>query len=187
MQLTKDNLRVNEAFRNVSLTSYLRMARILVNELLFRSSSREVILPLPQPFHLFSPALFLRSPNQSVAKRDLRISRVSSEFPHPANSMQEKGRERCPSSTPRATWNRNVIIIAELRIRMFFRSSNLLTYYTTRIDALGTIAWPQERFPYYANPSHSPCSDDRTSPHLATSLRPPQQEDRIVMFIRNSR
>lgn len=71
--------------------------------------------------------------------------------PGAADSVWEKGRERCPSSAPRATWNRNVIIIAGLRIRMFFRSSNLLTYYATHIDTPGTMAWPQERFPYYAN------------------------------------
>jgi len=144
----------------------LRLIRILVNE-------RSPILRREKWSAFRSPpaALFFKSPDQSVAKRGLQTSRVSGKFPRAVNSVWEKGRERCPSSTPRATWNRNVIIIAGLRIRMFFRSSNLLTYYTTRIDALGTMAWPQKRFPYYANTSALPAS---SACLLASSPRAPQ-------------
>lgn len=64
-------------------------------------------LPLPHPARSFSAALFLRSPDQSVAKRGLQTSRVPGESPSlppssspeaAANSVWEKGRERCPSS-----------------------------------------------------------------------------------------
>lgn len=167
LKFTNDHPRVNEA-PECFINFCLRLARILVNErfpVLCREKRSLLSLPRSPPF---SAALFLRSPDQSVAKRGLQTSRVPGEFPRAANSVWEKGRECCSSSTPRATWNRNVIIIAGLRIRMFFRSSNLLTYYTTRIDALGTMAWPQKRFPYYANTSALPAPS--AAPHPA-SLR----------------
>lgn len=138
------------------------MSRILVNEPLSRTSSRRTGLPR-------SPSLFLRSSLSQIAgsiggeTRSFKQVEYQANSPRATNSVWEKGRERCPSSTPRATWNRNVIIIAGLRIRMFFRSSNLLTYYTTRIDALGTMARPQERFPYYANASALPALSAATS------------------------
>lgn len=127
--------------------------------------------PVLRPI-LFPSALFLRSSDQSVAKRGLQTSRVPGRSPsNPMQSTIRCGRkeESVAQAAPRGTWNRNVIIIAGLRIRMFFRSSNLLTYYSTRIDALGTMAWPQERFPYYANARRSPCSVGcSSSPRLAS-------------------
>lgn len=103
------------------------------------SSMRSSPLP-PGPLSSSSSATpFLRSPDQSVAKRGLQTSRVPVNSPAQSQFGVGERKRALPKHRPRGTWNRNVIIIAGLRIRMFFRSSNLLTYYTTRID--GSEQW----------------------------------------------
>lgn len=152
-----DHPRIDEAFRNVSLTSVSGWPGSL-------STNRFPVLRRKNGSPPIPSALSSQIAGSIGGEtRSFKQVEYQANSPRATNSVWEKGRERCPSSTPRATWNRNVIIIAGLRIRMFFRSSNLLTYYTTRIDALGTMARPQERFPYYANASALPALSAATS------------------------
>lgn len=130
------------------------------------------LLSFPLSARSFSAALFLRSPDQSVAKRGLQTSRVPGEsLPSPPKRPPIRcGRKEesvAQAATPRATWNRNVIIIVGLRIRMFFRSSNLLTYYTTAHRHARNNGLASGAIPILCKCQRSPPL--HVSPRLATS------------------
>lgn len=143
---------------------------ILVEEQLFSSfPERDLSRSLPAS----SVTPFLRSPDQSVAKRGLQTSRV------PANSPAQPiwcGRKE--ESVAQAQAARYVEQERNYYRRVTYsdvlplvESSHILHHAHRR---LGTMGWPQERFPYYANastlPAPSAAPRPASSPRLVPSI-----------------
>jgi len=134
---------------------------------------------LPRSLHpiiLFPSSLSQIARSIAVAKRGLQTSRVPSEF-SPLSSpllslllpssrhlptlrgtvdpVWEKGRERCPRAARYVEQERNYYRrVTYSDVLPLVESSHILRH--AHRHALGTMAWPQERFPYYANASALP-------------------------------
>lgn len=173
--LINDRPRVNET--GVFVSGWLGSLSKRTAFPFFAAGEGSFSIPLtPSLLVLFSAALFLRSTDQLVTKRGLQTSRVPGESPPASNHQFGVGERKraLPKQQPRATWNRNVIIIVGLRIRMFFRSSNLLTYYTTAHRRARNNGLASGAIPILCKCQRSPLLHARqplhVSPRLASSL-----------------